>query len=141
MDKDLKRFIAAQESTFEQALTEIRTGKKTSHWMWYIFPQYKGLGLSSTSKYYSINDLDEAKSYLNHSLLGARLKQLTNELLQLNESDPTQIFGKPDDMKLKSCMTLFATIDTSEDKLFEKALNKFFNGNQDVNTHKLITEN
>jgi uncharacterized protein (DUF1810 family) len=109
--------------------------------MWYIFPQYKGLGLSSTSKYYSINDLDEAKSYLNHSLLGARLKQLTNELLQLNESDPTQIFGKPDDMKLKSCMTLFATIDTSEDKLFEKALNKFFNGNQDVKTHKLITEN
>ena len=141
MDKDLKRFIAAQESTFEQALTEIRTGKKTSHWMWYIFPQYKGLGLSSTSKYYSINDLDEAKSYLNHSLLGARLKQLTNELLQLNESDPTQIFGKPDDMKLKSCMTLFATIDTSEDKLFDEALNKFFNGNQDVKTHKLITEN
>jgi uncharacterized protein (DUF1810 family) len=141
MDKDLKRFIAAQESTFEQALTEIRTGKKISHWMWYIFPQYKGLGLSSTSKYYSINDLEEAKSYLNHSLLGARLKQLTNELLQLKESDPTQIFGKPDDMKLKSCMTLFATIDTSEDKLFDKALNKFFNGNQDVKTHKLITEN
>ena len=140
MEQDLNRFINAQENSFEESLSEIKSGRKRSHWMWYIFPQYKGLGFSETSKYYSINDLDEAKRFLNHQILGERLKLITKELLILNENNANKVFGSPDDLKLKSSMTLFATIDTSEENIFNAVLDKFFAGQNDNKTLTLIKE-
>ncbi|MGL2987195.1 DUF1810 domain-containing protein [Flavobacterium sp. RSSA_27] len=140
MEQELNRFIKAQENAYEQALSEIKSGRKRSHWMWFIFPQYKGLGFSETSKYYAINNLDEAKCYLNHPILGDRLKLLTKELLALNENNATKVFGKPDDLKLKSSMTLFAAIDASQENIFKAVLDKFFNGQTDYKTLTLIKE-
>ncbi len=137
---NLNRFLDAQATEYEIALSEIKTGRKQSHWMWYIFPQFRGLGLSPTSIYYSIKDIDEAKNYLNHPILGHRLKEITKELLYLNENDVNKIFGSPDDLKLKSSMTLFAAIDTSEVKLFNKILHKYFNGLTCNTTSNLIKE-
>lgn len=131
MQYDLNRFLKAQENDYEIALAEIKSGCKRSHWMWYIFPQYKGLGYSETSKYYAIQSLDEAKEFLNHPILGFRLQQITLELLKINNLSATEIFGRPDDSKLKSCMTLFASIDTSQEKLFQIVLDQFFNGQKD----------
>jgi uncharacterized protein (DUF1810 family) len=140
MEQDLNRFIKAQENSYEQALSEIKSGRKRSHWMWYIFPQFKGMGYSETSKYYSIKDLDEAKRYLNHPILGERLKIITNELLALNENNANKVFGSPDDLKLKSSMTLFATINISEENIFNAVLDKYFNGQIDNKTLTLIKE-
>ncbi|MGB4839194.1 MAG: DUF1810 domain-containing protein [Saprospiraceae bacterium] len=140
MEQDLNRFIKAQENSYEEALSEIKSGRKRSHWMWYIFPQFKGLGFSESSKYYSIKDLDEAKSYLNHPILGERLKLITNELLALNENNANKVFGSPDDLKLKSSMTLFAAINTSEENIFNAVLDKYFNGQTDNKTLTLIKE-
>ena len=140
MEQDLNRFIKAQESSYEEALSEIKSGRKRSHWMWYIFPQYKGLGFSETSKYYSIKDLDEAKRYLNHPILGQRLKLITKELLVLNENNANKVFGSPDDLKLNSSMTLFAAIETTEENIFNAVLDKFFNGQTDKKTLNLIKE-
>jgi len=140
MEQDLSRFIKAQEGSYEQALSEIKSGRKRSHWMWYIFPQYKGLGYSETSKYYSIKDLDEAKRYLNHPILGERLRSISKELLALNENNANRVFGSPDDLKLKSSMTLFATIEVSPENIFQKVLEKFFNGQADDNTLNLINK-
>ena len=124
---DLERFVSAQEYSYENALSEIRAGKKTSHWIWYIFPQLKGLGHSYRSEYYGIEDEDEAKSYLGHPILGSRLVEITETLLSLKESDPLKVMGSPDDLKLKSCMTLFAYI--SEDgSIFHHVLEKYFDG-------------
>lgn len=140
MEQDLNRFIKAQENSYEEALSEIKSGRKRSHWMWYIFPQFKGLGFSETSKYYSIKDLDEAKRYLNHPILGERLKLITKELLALNENNANKVFGSPDDLKLKSSMTLFAAINTSEENIFNAVLDKYFNGQTDNKTLTLIKE-
>lgn len=140
MEQDLNKFIKAQENSYEEALSEIRSGRKRSHWMWYIFPQFKGLGFSETSKYYSIKDLDEAKRYLNHPILGERLKLITKELLALNENNANKVFGSPDDLKLKSSMTLFAAINTSEENIFNAVLDKYFNGQTDNKTLTLIKE-
>jgi uncharacterized protein (DUF1810 family) len=140
MEQDLNRFIKAQENSFAEALSEIKSGRKRSHWMWYIFPQFKGLGFSETSKYYSIKDLDEAERYLSHPILGERLKLITKELLILNENNANKVFGSPDDLKLKSSMTLFATIDTSEENIFNAVLDKFFDGQNDNKTLTLIKE-
>ena len=140
MEQDLNRFIKAQENSYEEALSEIKSGRKRSHWMWYIFPQFKGLGFSESSKYYSIKDLDEAKSYLNHPILGERLKLITNELLALNENNANKVFGSPDDLKLKSSMTLFAAINISEENIFNAVLDKYFNGQTDNKTLTLIKE-
>ena len=140
MDNDLNRFLKAQENDYEKALSEIKAGRKRSHWMWYIFPQYKGLGFSETSKYYSIQDLNEARNYLNNPVLGSRLKQITNELLFLDENNANKVFGNPDDLKLKSSMTLFLSVDTSKEKPLNKVLDKFFNGRFDEKTLNLIKE-
>ena len=140
MEKDLSRFIKAQENSYEEALSEIKSGRKKGHWMWFIFPQFKGLGFSEKSKYYSIKDLDEAKRYLSHPILGERLKSITKELLALNENNPNKVFGSPDDLKLKSSMTLFAAIDASQENIFNAALDKLFNGQTDHNTLTLIKE-
>lgn len=138
MNRDLNRFIKAQERDFDIAFSEIKSGRKRSHWMWYIFPQYKGFGFSETSKYYAIQNLEEAKDYLNHPILGNRLRQISNELLRQNENDAFKIFGAPDNKKLKSCMTLFSVIEESEDNIFSKVLDKYFNREVDNKTMKLI---
>ena len=137
MEYDLERFVSAQKHTYDVALSEIRRGKKKTHWIWYIFPQLKGLGTSYNSEFYGIENVDEAKSYLSHPILGARLREITTAILGLDENDPLKVMGSPDDMKLKSCMTLFAYV--SEDaSLFHKVLEKYFGGNKDeVTIHML----
>ena len=128
----LDRFIKAQENTYLVALNEIKNGRKQSHWMWYIFPQIKGLGMSETSRYYGIDDEEEAKAYLDNEILGSRLREITSELLKLNIYNPVDIFGTIDAMKLKSSMTLFDYV--SEDKIFSQVLNKYYNGEIDEKT-------
>ena len=134
---DLKRFLEAQENDFETALAEIRRGRKQSHWMWYIFPQIAGLGFSSTSKFYAIKDRGEAESYLAHPLLGNRLVEISNALLEVEGKTANQIFGSPDDVKLKSSMTLFGAVDDTN-PVFQKVLDKYFNGTKDCRTLELI---
>src|SRR5262245_46808769 len=107
---DLSRFLRAQEGDFEQALPEIKSGRKCSHWMWYIFPQIDGLGFSSTSKHYSIKSIEEARAYLDHPVLGPRLVECAAAAIAVENRSATEIFGCPDDMKLRSCATLFACI-------------------------------
>ncbi len=130
--EQLDRFIKAQENTYLIALNEIKNGRKQSHWMWYIFPQIKGLGMSETSKYYGIDGEEEAKAYLDNEILGFRLREITSELLKLNIDNPVDIFGAIDAMKLKSSMTLFDYV--SEDKIFSQVLNKYYNGEIDEKT-------
>jgi uncharacterized protein (DUF1810 family) len=138
MKTDLNRFLNAQEKDFKNALAEIKSGKKESHWMWYIFPQIKELGFSQMSIYYSIQNIKEAKDYLDHPILGSRLKEITLEVLALQENNATRVFGNPDNLKLKSSMTLFASVDTSDDNIFEKVLQKFFKRQFDEKTIDLI---
>jgi len=135
----LQRFIDAQQSDYETALSEIKRGRKQSHWMWYIFPQIQGLGFSATSKLYAIKNLKEAQAYLNHPLLGKRLKEITDGLINLPSNDAHEIFGSPDDVKLKSSMTLFASLPDA-DPIFESALKKFFKGEKDAKTLSIIKD-
>ena len=128
----LDRFIKAQENTYSIALNEIKNGRKQSHWMWYIFPQIKGLGMSETSRYYGIDGVLEAKAYLDNEILGNRLREITGELLKLDENNPFDIFGTIDTMKLKSCMTLFDYV--SDENIFMDVLDKFYNGEVDEKT-------
>ena len=134
MHLSLTRFIEAQEHSYQQALAEIQVGRKTSHWMWYIFPQIKGLGFSQLSKYYAIQNIQEAQDFLTHPILGQRLREISKTLLAIEEQEANAIFGSPDDLKLQSSMTLFAIADVSADNLFQKVLDKFFNGNFDDKT-------
>ncbi len=129
--------MEAQENDYQAAFAEIKRGKKQTHWMWYIFPQIRGLGYSETSRYYAIKDLDEAKEYLAHPVLGTRLIRICNKLLTLESTDAQQIFGSPDDKKLRSSMTLFALVPGS-DEVFNKVLQKFFQGQQDPQTIALL---
>ena len=131
MDK-LDRFIKAQENTYSIALNEIKNGRKRSHWMWYIFPQIKGLGMSDASRFYGIDGVIEARAYLDNEILGARLREITGELLKLNENNPFDIFGTIDMIKLKSCMTLFNYV--SDEDIFMDVLEKFYNGEIDDKT-------
>lgn len=109
--------------------------------MWYFFPQYAGLGYSETSKIYAIKDINEAKEYLNHAILGSRLREITNELLLLDNKDAYGIFGSPDDLKLKSCMTLFSVIDETGDSVFKRVIDTYFDGDLDTKTLELISTN
>jgi uncharacterized protein (DUF1810 family) len=136
-DKSLQRFLDAQTKIYDQALTEIRNGKKKSHWMWFIFPQISGLGFSETSKYYGIRDRQEAQDYLKHPVLGERLIRICDVLLQLPDNNANRIFGSPDDMKLKSSMTLFGYLDHTG-PVFQAVLDKFFNGEKDIRTLEII---
>lgn len=135
----LERFIEPQEQDYEQALKEIRNGRKVSHWIWYIFPQLRGLGKSYMSDYYGIRDLDEAKAFLQDPYLGKHLQKISEVLLNLDNDNATQIMGRPDDMKLKSSMTLFACADP-ENAVFEKVLEKFYNGHKDGRTLKMLSK-
>ena len=135
--KDLSRFVEAQKRDFPQALSEIKSGRKRSHWMWYIFPQLEGLGRSSTSEFYGIKDLSEAEAYLHHPVLGSRIAEISNELLRLKTTNATAVFGSPDDLKLKSSMTLFANVPGAP-PVFQQVLEKFFGGSQDKKTLELL---
>ncbi|KLT67401.1 DUF1810 domain-containing protein [Pedobacter sp. BMA] len=137
VERTLDRFISAQATDYERALSEIKKGKKRSHWMWYIFPQIGGLGFSETSKFYAIKNINEAKEYISHPVVGKRLLEISQVLLELDETNALQIFGSPDDMKLKSCMTLFSSLPDAS-PVFQSVLNKFFNGQQDPQTLKII---
>ena len=133
----LDRFVKAQEKMFPIAMKEIQNGKKRSHWMWYIFPQLRGLGISSIAHKYGIINLDEAKAYLEHPVLSGRLYELCGELLKHKDKTALEIFGDIDEMKLKSSMTLFAL--TSEDyTIFDETLEHFFDGEMDDSTVNLI---
>ena len=121
----LNKYLEAQKDTFELALSEIKNGKKESHWMWYVFPQIQGLGESEISKFYSLNTIDEAKGYLAHPILGARLIEISTVLLNSNETDSYEIFGYSDNLKLKSCMTLFSLVANHEILIFNESCNNF----------------
>ena len=133
----LDRFLDAQRGDYAAALAEVRRGRKTSHWMWYIFPQIAGLGQSSTARYYSIRDLEEAREYYAHPVLGQRLREISGVLLELRGSDPVAVFGDIDSMKLKSSMTLFA-VAAPDDPLFRQVLDKYYGGEQDVLTLRIL---
>jgi uncharacterized protein (DUF1810 family) len=137
MSINLSRFIEAQEKSYFIALEEIKRGRKRSHWMWYIFPQLKGLGYSSTSKYYGIENMEEATEYLNHPIVGIRLIEICEELLKLDTNDAYSIFGSPDYMKLKSSVTLFSQVENAN-PVFVSVLNKFFDGKSDDKTLNLL---
>jgi uncharacterized protein (DUF1810 family) len=134
---NFERFLTAQEKTYFTALSEIKNGRKQSHWMWYIFPQIKGLGFSETSKFYAINDRREAIQYLEHPVLGKRLVEISNEILKVTGKTAHEIFGSPDDIKLQSCMTLFGSLPNA-DPVFQSVLNTCFNGVKDEKTLDLV---
>ena len=136
-ETNLKRFINAQESDYPMALSEIKQGRKKTHWMWYIFPQIQGLGFSETSKFYAIKDSQEADAYLKHPDLGRRLINICQVLLENPGKDANKIFGSPDDLKLQSCMTLFSTL-SQTNSVFQLILDKFFNGSKDENTLRIM---
>ena len=133
----LDRFLDAQRGDYAAALAEVRRGRKTSHWMWYLFPQIAGLGQSSTARYYSIRDLEGAREYYAHPVLGQRLREISGALLGLRGSDPVAVFGGIDSMKLKSSMTLFA-LAAPHDPLFRQVLDKYYGGEQDVLTLRIL---
>lgn len=133
----LKRFLDAQERDYEQALREIRSGRKQSHWIWYIFPQLEALGYSSTAKYYGIRDLDEAKAYLAEPTLRSRLIEISEALLALPENDPSIVMGYPDDLKLRSSMTLFSAA-APDCPVFQQVLDKYYGGKPDPRTLELL---
>lgn len=135
----MERFLTAQDEIYEEALAEIRSGQKVGHWMWFIFPQLKGLGMSDEANYYGITDLKEAKGYLNNRVLGNRLKEITTELLSLDIDYIDEVFAYPDNLKLFSCMTLFHQANPNE-KIFLQVLEKFYGGEQDVNTLRLLSK-
>ena len=135
---DLERFVQAQATDYDQALSELHDGEKRSHWMWYIFPQIEGLGHSSISRQYSIKSAAEARAYLDHRILGPRLRECAAVVNGIVGRSAHEIFGSPDDMKLRSCMTLFARV--SGDKVFEQVLGKYFNGQHDNETLRLLGE-
>ena len=126
---NLKRFLDAQSTSYEQALTEIKNGRKKSCWMWYIFPQYKGIGRSITSMEYAIQSQEEANVYINHPILGVRLLEITEAFLSLENKTAYEVLGKPDNLKIKSSMTLFDSIQNEND-LFDSVLEKYFEGNR-----------
>lgn len=138
MKNDIERFLKAQEKDYEHALNEIKNGRKTGHWIWYIFPQIAGLGFSSTSKYYSIKDKNEAIEYLKNKTLKDRLIEICEALLSLESDDATYVMGYPDDLKLKSSMTLFDEV--SDIDVFKKVLDKFYKGEKDEMTISLLNK-
>lgn len=133
----LERFVSAQAPTYDQALAEVRAGRKQSHWMWYVFPQLKGLGASDMARHYGIGSVAEAEAYLRHPVLGARLVECMEAALRNRARSAREIFGTPDDMKLRSCATLFAVVSPAG-SVFERVLETFFNGERDHRTLALL---
>ena len=133
---DLNRFISAQERSYDAALMEIKSGHKATHWMWYIFPQIAGLGFSSTAQFYAISSMQEAKDYYAHPVLGKRLVEISEALLALDTNDAAGVMGYPDDLKLRSSMTLFLA--ASGDAVFQRVLDKFYSGMPDSKTLRIL---
>ncbi|QKG51775.1 DUF1810 domain-containing protein [Hymenobacter sp. BRD67] len=136
-EHNLQRFLDAQATDYAAALAEIKNGRKRSHWMWYIFPQIQGLGFSEISKHYAIKDIAEAEAYFQHPVLGSRLVEICHALLGLEGTDANRIFGSPDDLKLKSSMTLFAALPDAN-PVFQVVLAKFFKGIADDKTLRIL---
>lgn len=134
---NLSRFLQAQEGDYDRALAEIENGQKRTHWMWYIFPQLDGLAFSSTAKHYSIKSPEEAKAYLAHPILGARLLECMEAVLNIEGHSAKEIFGSPDDLKLRSCATLFASVSTPG-SVFERLLRKYYGSEPDAKTLQLL---
>ena len=134
---DLARFVAAQRGSYEHALAEIASGRKRSHWMWYVFPQFAGLGFSVTSRKYAIGSLAEAEAYLRHEVLGPRLVACAEAALAVEGRSAREIFGSPDDLKLRSSATLFAHV-SPEGSVFLRLLEKYFGGDPDGATLRLV---
>jgi uncharacterized protein (DUF1810 family) len=134
---NLSRFVQAQEDDYDRALAEVRSGRKRSHWMWYIFPQLDGLGFSSMSKRYSIKSLAEAEAYLAHPVLGPRLVECCEAAVGIEGRSALEVFGSPDDMKLRSCATLFAQVSPAG-SVFHRLLDKYFQGHRDEKTLRLL---
>jgi uncharacterized protein (DUF1810 family) len=136
---DLSRFVEAQGDTYARALSEIRNGDKRTHWMWFIFPQIEGLGTSSTARFYSIKNAEEARAYLQHPVLGPRLVECAEAALGVQGRSAHEIFGFPDDLKLKSCATLFAAVSPAG-SVFDRLLEKYYGGERDEKTVALLEE-
>lgn len=136
---ELKRFVDAQQLSYAWALREMQRGRKQTHWMWYIFPQLRGLGRSYNSQYYGIADIQEARAYLAHPVLGTRLRELCAVILSLEGNDPRALMGSPDDKKLQSSMTLFANA-TEDNEVFLAVLEKYYGGAQDGYTLRILNK-
>lgn len=134
---DLERFLKAQKADYSTALSEIQAGRKRSHWIWYIFPQIEGLGISATSEYYAIRSLEEARAYLRNSVLHDHLIEISRALLLLESNDPEEVMGWPDNLKLCSSMTLFEAADSKE-PVFRQVLEKYYHGKTDYRTIELL---
>ena len=138
-DFDADRFLFAQQDIYSTALAELKNGCKQSHWMWFVFPQLAGLGRSETARYYALSNLTAARQYLNHPVLGARLLECSQAILAVEGRTVQQMLGFPDNLKLHSCMTLFALV-CPDGSIFQQVLDKYFAGARDVGTLALLTE-
>jgi uncharacterized protein (DUF1810 family) len=139
-DPDLVRFLDAQDEIYHRVVEELTIGRKRTHWMWFIFPQLAGLGHSPTARHYSIRDLNQAKRYLADPILGARLRQVIQLMIDQKGKSASEILGSPDDLKFRSCLTLFreAAFENPDRTLFSKALNQFYDGQPDDRTVALL---
>jgi uncharacterized protein (DUF1810 family) len=139
-DSDLVRFLDGQDQIYAQVIEELTSGRKQTHWMWFIFPQLVGLGRSAMAQHYAIRDLDQARRYLADSILGPRLRQVVKLMLDQKQKSVFEILGSPDDMKFRSCLTLFreAASENSDRTLFKKALDQFYRGQPDGRTLELL---
>jgi uncharacterized protein (DUF1810 family) len=135
---DLERFVVVQETAYERALQEIKRGRKQSHWMWFVFPQIAGLGRSEMSQRFAIGSLSEAAAYLKHPVLGPRIVEICKALLAVEAKSARDILGSPDDMKLRSSMTLFGLASSDANSIFQNVLDKYFHGKQDSATRRLL---
>lgn len=138
MANDLKRFLNAQQSDYQTALQEIKSGRKQSCWMWFVFPQIAGLGCSEIARYYAIKNMDEAKAYMEEDTLSSNLIEISQALLEIESDDALEVMGWPDNLKLKSSMTLFA-LAKPECEVFQKVLDKFFCGERDQKTIEILS--
>ena len=134
---DLERFVKAQAPDYARALSELRSGRKRSHWMWYVFPQLRGLGFSPMAQLYGITGLAEARAYLDHPVLGPRLRECAEAVMEIEGANAHDIFGSPDDLKLRSCATLVAQV-SPRGSVFERLLEKFYDGVPDTATLRLL---
>ena len=138
--RGLERFVQAQERVYSDVLAELRAGRKESHWMWFVFPQIRGLGRSATAEYYGIQDIDEARGYLLHTLLGVRILECTGLVLGHRERTARGMFGFPDDLKLCSSMTLFHQLSPSPNNVFRNVIDSFYAGKPDEQTLRLLID-
>jgi uncharacterized protein (DUF1810 family) len=135
---DLERFLRAQGSVYQTALSELKGGRKRTHWMWFIFPQIDGLGYSATARRYAIKAEEEARQYLAHPVLGPRLRECAQAVVEIEGRSASEVFGYPDELKLKSSMTLFAAASQEQASVFRRVLDKYFGGEQDHKTLHLL---